>query len=133
MVQFGPADYSMSIGLPGQWTHPAVREAERFTIETALKKGIAARAEIGHPDQAKRYLDMGVRHFCIGWDVAILFEWFEQSGQAMREIFSGAADNAARPATRATRPIRGRRPEAAQDAEKGPSAEVRRPSAARST
>ena len=34
---------------------------------------------------------MGVRHFCIGWDVAILFEWFKQSGQAMREIFSGAA------------------------------------------
>jgi len=97
MVQFGPADYAMSIGLPGQWTHPAVREAERFTIETALGKGIAPRAEIGHPDQARRYLDMGVRHFCIGWDVAILFEWFKQNGQAMREIFSGAADNAARP------------------------------------
>ena len=97
MVQFGPADYAMSIGLPGQWTHPAVREAERFTIETALRKGIAPRAEIGHPDQARRYLDMGVRHFCIGWDVAILFEWFKQSGQAMREIFSGAADNAGQP------------------------------------
>ena len=27
MVQFGPADYSMSIGLPGQFKHPKVKEA----------------------------------------------------------------------------------------------------------
>ena len=41
MVQFGPADYAMSIGLAGQWGHPKVKEAERFVIETALRKGIA--------------------------------------------------------------------------------------------
>src|SRR5262245_8133200 len=35
MVQFGPADYAMSIGLAGQWTHPKVKEAERYVIETA--------------------------------------------------------------------------------------------------
>jgi len=39
MVQFGPADYSMSIGVPGQWKDPRIKEAERYTIETALKKG----------------------------------------------------------------------------------------------
>src|SRR5437764_13702351 len=55
MVQFGPADYSMSLGIPGQWDHPRVKEAERYTIETALKKGIAPRAEITHPEEAKRY------------------------------------------------------------------------------
>jgi 4-hydroxy-2-oxoheptanedioate aldolase len=86
MVQFGPADYSMSIGLAGQWDHPRVREAERHVIETALKKGIAPRAEISHPDEAKRYLDMGVKHFCIGTDVSILFQWFRESGKAMRGL-----------------------------------------------
>src|SRR5438105_2737330 len=30
MVQFGPSDYSMSIGVTGQTNHPAVREAERY-------------------------------------------------------------------------------------------------------
>ena len=69
MVQFGPADYSMSIGLPGQFRHPKVKEAERYVIETALKMGMHPRAEISHPDHAKEYLDMGVRHFCIGIDV----------------------------------------------------------------
>ena len=86
MVQFGPADYSMSIGLAGQFTHPAVREAERHVIETALKRGIAPRAEINNPEEAKRYLDMGVKHFCIGTDVSILFQWFVHNGKAMRTM-----------------------------------------------
>ena len=38
MVQFGPADYAMSIGLAGQWSHPDVVKAERLTIETALQQ-----------------------------------------------------------------------------------------------
>lgn len=83
MVQFGPADYSMSIGLPGQFKHPKVKEAERYTIETALKMGKHPRAEISHPDHAKEYLDMGVKHFCVGSDVTILYEWFKRNGKEM--------------------------------------------------
>jgi 4-hydroxy-2-oxoheptanedioate aldolase len=86
MVQFGPADYSMSLGLTGQWDHPKVREAEKYVIETALKMGIAPRAEISRPDEAARYLDMGVRHFCIGSDVNILFNWFRDCGQSMNQL-----------------------------------------------
>jgi 2-keto-3-deoxy-L-rhamnonate aldolase RhmA len=85
MVQFGPADYSNSIGLPGQWSHPRVKEAERHVIDTSLRMGIAPRAEIAHPDDAKPYLDVGVKHFCMGTDVSILFDWFKHNGQVMRE------------------------------------------------
>lgn len=98
MVQFGPADYAMSIGLAGQWSHPKVKEAERHVIETALKKGIAPRAEIASPGDARKYLDMGVKHFCVGWDVSILFNWFKEAGQAMRDILGrtgGAASASA--------------------------------------
>jgi 4-hydroxy-2-oxoheptanedioate aldolase len=86
MVQFGPADYSMSLGLTGQWDHPKVREAEKYVIETALKMGIAPRAEISRPEEAARYLDMGVKHFCIGSDVNILFNWFRDCGQSMNQL-----------------------------------------------
>jgi len=86
MVQFGPADYSMSLGLTGQFTHPRVVEAEKHVIGTALKMGIAPRAEISHPDECGRYLDMGVKHFCIGTDVSILFNWFRDSGKAMNQL-----------------------------------------------
>jgi 4-hydroxy-2-oxoheptanedioate aldolase len=90
MVQFGPADYSMSIGHPGEYGHPKVKEAEQRVIETSLKMGIQPRAEIGSADQAKRYLDMGVRHFCVGTDVSILRAWFKTQGEAMREVLGKA-------------------------------------------
>ncbi len=86
MVQFGPADYSMSIGLAGQFTHPRVKEAEKHMIQTALKMGIAPRAEISRPEQAKEYLDMGVKHFCVGSEVNILFDWFNAAGGKMIDI-----------------------------------------------
>jgi 2-keto-3-deoxy-L-rhamnonate aldolase RhmA len=87
MVQFGPGDYSMSIGHVGQFDHPEVREAEEYVIRTALAKGIHPRAEIDRPDQARRYLDLGVQHFCMGNDMSILYRWFtEQGGAMMRAI-----------------------------------------------
>ena len=86
MVQFGPADYSMSIGLPGQFRHPKVIEAERYVIETALKIGEHPRAEINHPEHAKEYLDLGVRHFCVGNDVTTLYEWFKRTGKEMGSL-----------------------------------------------
>ena len=90
MVQFGPADYSMSIGIPGQWTHPRVKEAERRTIETALKKGVTPRVELMDFRDAEPYLKMGVKHFCIGWDVEVLYRYCAEQGMAFREFFKRA-------------------------------------------
>jgi hypothetical protein len=36
MVQFGPMDYSLSIGLPGETHHPRVKEAERKALRLHL-------------------------------------------------------------------------------------------------
>ncbi len=84
MVQFGPADYSNSIGLTGQFTHPQVKEAERYTIETALKMGIAVRVELSEPAGFEPYLELGVKHFNVGVDVKTLFTWFRETGTIMR-------------------------------------------------
>jgi 2-keto-3-deoxy-L-rhamnonate aldolase RhmA len=95
MVQFGPSDYSMSIGVTRQTAGERVREAEKYVIETAHRRGIPARVELGDASGAERYLEMGVRHFCVGWDVGILHRWFTEQGQAMRSLLSGSAVSAA--------------------------------------
>jgi 4-hydroxy-2-oxoheptanedioate aldolase len=87
MVQFGPADYSMSIGIPGQWSDPKVKEAERYTIETALRKGVAPRVELMDFKDAKPYLKMGIKHFCIGWDVEVLYRYCMDQGMAFQTYF----------------------------------------------
>ena len=89
MVQFGPADYAMSLGLAGQWSHPDVVAAERRTIETALARGLHPRVELFDPAQAARYLEMGVRHFCLGWDVTILQRWWAAQGEALNGLVEG--------------------------------------------
>jgi hypothetical protein len=35
---------------------------------------------------------MGVRHFCMGWDMSILHGWFTETGTAMRELLAAAHD-----------------------------------------
>lgn len=91
MVQFGPADYAMSIGVPGQFTHPDVQAAERRTIELALERGLHPRVELFDAAQAPRYIDMGVKHFCVGWDVTILKAWWQAHGASMRQQLDAAA------------------------------------------
>jgi 2-keto-3-deoxy-L-rhamnonate aldolase RhmA len=86
MIQFGPADYSMSVGKAGQSASEETRAVERKVIAAALKHGVAPRAEIGSVDQARYYLDLGVRHFCMGWDFSILFAWWKSNGEQLRKL-----------------------------------------------
>ena len=95
MVQFGGSDFSMSIGKPAQYNDPEVVAAEKYTIETALKMGKNPRVELRDPGQAAKYLDMGVQHFCIGWDVRILADWWDTKGAEMRGMVEGKEKPAA--------------------------------------
>jgi 4-hydroxy-2-oxoheptanedioate aldolase len=90
MVQFGGSDYSMSLGLTGQRSHPEVLKAESKTIETALKMGLHPRVELADIREATPYIEMGVKHFCIGWDVKILHDWWQVNGEAMRGMLTGS-------------------------------------------
>ena len=88
MVQWGPVDYSMSIGRPGARNSPEVKAVERRVFETALKMGVPPRAEINSVDEAKYYLDLGVRHFNIAADLSILFNWWKTNGDNLRKVIS---------------------------------------------
>jgi 2-keto-3-deoxy-L-rhamnonate aldolase RhmA len=90
MIQWGGSDYSMSVGKAGQRNSPEIKQVERQVIETALRLGVPPRAEINTADQAKEYLDLGVRHFCIGTDITILFQWWKQHGDTLRKAIEGA-------------------------------------------
>lgn len=88
MVQFGPSDYSLSIGVPGERNNPKVKEAELKTIKTALKMDVAPRAEIRNPEEAKRYIELGVRNFSLNTDVRILYDWWKEKGSELKGVLS---------------------------------------------
>jgi 2-keto-3-deoxy-L-rhamnonate aldolase RhmA len=91
MVQFGPADYALSIGLPGQRSHPQVKDGQLKTIRKALEKGIRPRVELGGKEsegEIQEYLELGVRDFSLPSDVIIMYTWLKEKGTRLRETLS---------------------------------------------
>jgi len=86
MIQWGPSDYSMSSGRRRE----EVKDVERKVFETALKMNVPPRAEIGSPEQAQYYLELGVKHFNIGTDLSILHNWWKVNGDSLRKIVGNA-------------------------------------------
>lgn len=104
MIQWGPADYSMSIGRPGGWYDEDIRAVERDVLARCLAAGIPARAEITEPADARYYMDLGVRDFCIGTDLNILYAWLEARGGELAEIIGADRVDAGGPAGAAPGP-----------------------------
>ena len=90
MIQWGGSDFSVSIGRPGERNHPEVIAARNKVFMASIEKGIPPRAEIQTVDQAKEFLDMGVRHFSIGTDITILYGWWKENGDNLRKAISDA-------------------------------------------
>ena len=90
MVQWGPSDYAMNVGRAGEARSPEIKAVERKVFETALKMGVPPRVELNSLDQAQYYLDLGVRHFCLGTDVSILYEWWKTNGAHLRQALTDA-------------------------------------------
>ncbi|HVC33768.1 MAG TPA: aldolase/citrate lyase family protein [Chloroflexota bacterium] len=90
MVQFGPSDYSMSIGQAGQRASAQIVEAREHTIKTALKLGVQPRGELTDASEAEYYLKLGVKHFCMAADTTVLSRYYAAQGAAMREALGGA-------------------------------------------
>ncbi len=85
-VQFGPSDYSMSIGIPDQTSDDRVRKAELKTINTALDMNINPRVEINEPQEAKKYIELGVKDFNLNIDLFILSNWWKKKGSELNQI-----------------------------------------------
>jgi 4-hydroxy-2-oxoheptanedioate aldolase len=90
MVQWGPADYALSIGRPGARDDEDVLAAERHVIARCLEAGIRPRAEITTVEAAKYYADLGVRDFCHGYDLMIIHDVLKRDGEQLRSTILDA-------------------------------------------
>jgi len=103
MIQWGPSDYSMSIGRPGGHALPEVRRVERDVLERCMKAGVPPRVELNNPNDAAPFIEMGIKDFCMGTDFYILYDWMRDNGKALRstvEAVFGAAPRSASTAGR---------------------------------
>lgn len=86
MVQFGPSDYCMNLGWSRKGHEDDFKAAERRMIKVALDHGVQPRCEIHAPEDAKYYIDFGVRHFSLGDEMTILLKYWDEQGGRMKEM-----------------------------------------------
>jgi len=93
MIQWGPCDYAMSIGAAGEPSSTdRMRKLERRVISECLKAGVPVRAECSDLEAVRYYADLGVRHFCHGWDLWTLFDQWCRDGEGLKGILSELTD-----------------------------------------
>ena len=86
MVQFGPSDYCMSNGWNLIDHIHEVKAVEREMIKIALKYDIQPRCEIQTVEDAKYYIELGVKHFCLGDQLSYLLNHYNKDGEELRRL-----------------------------------------------
>ena len=88
MYEFNPEIKDDHVSFQVPTSGSIVKSGSYVTL--GISKGVPPRAEINSADQAKEYLDMGVRHFSVGTDISILFNFWKREGElilrALKEI-----------------------------------------------
>jgi 4-hydroxy-2-oxoheptanedioate aldolase len=67
----GPYDMSQTLGVPGEVTHPKVRETMRAIVAAAARSGVVVGCFASTPEQAELWLGEGVRYLAYSVDAHI--------------------------------------------------------------
>lgn len=73
-VMVGPADLSISLGVPGQFQHPVMVEAMEQIRDSCLKRGIAPGTQTRTPDLARFWKDRGMTFIGCANETSMLFD-----------------------------------------------------------
>ena len=90
MILWGPLDYSLTLGRPGDTECAEVRGVGERVIAAAHGAGVRVRAEIESVEEAKYFLDLGVKDFGFAGDLRTLYRSLKADGAELRETFEAA-------------------------------------------
>jgi 2-dehydro-3-deoxyglucarate aldolase len=82
-IFIGPSDLAAALGHIGNPSHPEVQAAIRHLYDRATAHGKAVGILAPVPDDARRYLAMGMHFVAVGTDLGV----FKQATFALREAF----------------------------------------------
>jgi len=84
-VMIGPADLSISLGVPGEFQHPKMIQAMEAICDTCIAKAIAPGTQTRSVAQAKFWKDRGMKFLGCGSDIGFLFEKAKETAHALLE------------------------------------------------
>ncbi|MDP9053926.1 MAG: aldolase/citrate lyase family protein [Acidobacteriota bacterium] len=82
-VMIGPADLSISLGVPGEFGHPKVVEAMEAVRDTCERRGIAPGTHARNIGLARFWKARGMRFLGCGSDISFLWERASETAKAV--------------------------------------------------
>ena len=82
-VMIGPADLSISMGVPGEVQHPVMVAAMEAIRETCERKGIAPGTQTRAIPQARFWKERGMRFLGCGSEIGFMFEKAKETASAL--------------------------------------------------
>ncbi len=86
ILMFGPGDFSVLAGIPGQFDHPLIAEALKTVAGAAARAGIHWGSVAFNAQHAKMLLDLGAKFICHNADIMILKRGLETIKQEFAQI-----------------------------------------------
>lgn len=90
----GPYDLSQALGIPGEVTHPRVREAMRAIVRAAQPHGVEVGCFANDPEQARVWLDEGVAYLAYSVDSVMFLEASRRARQTVDALRGAASPGA---------------------------------------
>ncbi|HLH44670.1 MAG TPA: aldolase/citrate lyase family protein [Bryobacteraceae bacterium] len=84
-VMVGPADLSISLGIPGEFENPKLIEAVERIRDSCVKHGVAPGIHMRSAALARCWRDRGMKFLSTGSETGFLFEKAVETVQALRE------------------------------------------------
>lgn len=82
-VMIGPADLSISMGVPGEFQHPSMVDAMEKIRDTCMSKGIAPGTQTRSVALAQFWKERGMLFLGCGSDIGFLFDKAKETAQAL--------------------------------------------------
>ena len=82
----GPYDLSQSLGIPGETSHPEVFAAAERIAKSAAANGVALGVFTNSEQDAKRWLEIGVRYLCLSVDTVFLLNAMRSAVAKFRKV-----------------------------------------------
>jgi 2-keto-3-deoxy-L-rhamnonate aldolase RhmA len=86
----GHQDLAQSLGVPGEYSHPKVREADARVRALCKARGIATAGAINRPENAKPVIDSGAQFLLYGTDLVMIRREAERAAQAVAPFRTSA-------------------------------------------
>jgi 2-dehydro-3-deoxyglucarate aldolase/4-hydroxy-2-oxoheptanedioate aldolase len=89
-VMMGPADLSISLGVPGEFQHPKMVEAMEAVRDTCDRRGIAPGTQTRTPSLARFWKERGMRFLGCSHEISMMFERAQELVKLMQSAETAA-------------------------------------------